>query len=83
MFNFCLYLFHITDIKQLKSNVMGANILNLEFSSADKKEVSVKSSIKSDNDKILIDRFFEKVEIKALTKEEIQSYRMNAYEPIM
>jgi hypothetical protein len=62
---------------------MGANILNLEFSSANKNEVSVKSSIKPDNDKTFLDRFFEKVEIKALTKEEIQSYRMNAYEPIM
>ena len=83
MFTFCLYLFHTTDIKQLKSNVMGANILNLEFSSADKNVVSVKSSINSDNDKTFLDRFFEKVEIKALTKEEIQSIRMNAYEPIM
>jgi hypothetical protein len=62
---------------------MGANILNLGFNSADKKDVGVKSNTNFDNNKTFLDKFFEKVEIKALTKEEIQSLRMNAYEPIM
>lgn len=62
---------------------MGANILSHGFNKAITSKVNIKPNKDSNKNTSFFDRLVEKIEVKALTNDQIIASRMNAYESIL